>query len=494
MVTGAMANPSPGDNLAGFILHEEIGEGGMGVVWSATQVSLGRLAAVKIVRDDLARDEQFLERFVSEARVAASLDNPNVVAVYDAGEVDGVLYMAMALVEGTDLRDLIASNGSLKPQDAVAVLDQAAAGLQAVHDAGLIHRDVKPANILVRSSDGKAMLTDFGLARAADASKATRTGMVVGTLDYIAPEQIEGGAIDQRVDIYSLGAVLYESLTGELPFKRSNAAAQMHAHLTEEPPRPSDHDPDLKPFDSVIAKAMAKNPAERPADALALSALAREALGEEPKLTRGFQDTVLESAAAIPVRPRSERRSSRSTLRKPVPAKGGQGETVMVASEAAPSRGRSGIVAAMALVACLAIAGLVIVALGGRGSESPKTTVEAKAETKPRTEPQTVTVERTVTTKPEPKPGPSDDWPGGSGYTTILASLGSQSEAVSEAAQATGRGLSAGVLYSSDYSSLRPGYWVVFSGSFQSESEASRRAIRAQSLGYSDAYPRFVSR
>jgi len=243
----------------------------MGVVWAATQISLDRTVALKVVRSELAADAEFRDRFVTESRIAASLEDPNVVSVYDAGEESEILFLAMAFVAGTDLRALLRERGSLDPQSAVAVISQVASGLKAVHNAGLVHRDVKPANVLIRARDGEALLTDFGLARAVNASKITRTGMLIGTLDYMAPEQIEGKRVDGRSDVYSLGAVLYEALTGNPPFTRETIAAQMHAHLNDPPPRPSQHDPSLERFDPLIASALSKDPAKRPDDPAAFA-------------------------------------------------------------------------------------------------------------------------------------------------------------------------------------------------------------------------------
>ena len=281
-----------GDEIAGCRLDELIGEGGMGVVWKATQVSLDRTVAMKIVRPEFAASEDYRERFVAESRFAASLEDTNVVSIHDAGEDDGDLFLVMSFVEGTDLRALLDSSGSLDPSSAVAVISQVASGLQAVHDAGLVHRDVKPANVLIRERDGEALLTDFGVARAAEATQLTRTGMLVGTLDYMAPEQIEGEELDGAADIYSLGAVLFEALTGEPPFTRKTVAAQINAHLNLPPPKPSEHDPELLAFDSVIESALSKDPADRPPSALAFAEAARAALGEEAKTTARFRDTV----------------------------------------------------------------------------------------------------------------------------------------------------------------------------------------------------------
>ncbi len=479
-----------GDVIAGYRLDELIGEGGMGVVWAATQISLDRTVALKVVRSELAADSEFRDRFVTESRIAASLEDPNVVSVYDAGEESEILYLAMSFIEGTDLRALLRERGSLDPQSAVAVISQVALGLKAVHDAGLVHRDVKPANVLIRSRDGKAMLTDFGLARAVNASKITRTGMLIGTLDYMAPEQIEGKRIDGRSDVYSLGAVLYETLVGKPPFAGETVAAQIHAHLSEPPPRPSEHDPSLAGFDSLIVSALSKDPGERPDGPVALAEAARTVMGGEASTTGGFREAVTEVSEAS-AQTRVHRRRAAPAHRDPRADDGARTTTSEAASASKP---RTWLIGTSVAVAALALAALLAVALLPGGSTGSDATTPEATVASP--EPQTVTVERTVqrdTSVATAPPLSTGDWPSGSGYTAILASVGSRSEAESKAALATSKGLDAGLLYSSDYSSLRPGYWVVFSGTFQSQTEASQRASRAQDLGYSDAYPRFVA-
>ena len=240
-----------------------IGEGGMGLVWEAEQVSLSRMVALKLIRAELAADPDFRTRFQKEARVAASIDHPNVVTVFDSGEVDGKLFISMALIEGPSVRELIAAEGSVKPKRAVAILAQAAAGLDAAHAAGLVHRDVKPSNILLSIKHDRALITDFGIAKARDASRSTNTGVVIGTPLYVAPEQIQGGTVDARSDVYSLGVVFYEMLAGLPPFEKETVVATMWAHLNEAPPQASAVKGVPSSVDQVIAKAMAKDPSER---------------------------------------------------------------------------------------------------------------------------------------------------------------------------------------------------------------------------------------
>ncbi|MGZ8676771.1 MAG: serine/threonine-protein kinase, partial [Solirubrobacterales bacterium] len=244
---------------------EEIGRGGMGIVYRAVEVDLGRQVALKLVTPDLAGDEDFRRRFQQEARTAASIDHPNVIPIYDAGEEDGQLYLAMRFVEGTDLDTLISREGPLEAARAAAIVDQIGAALDAAHARGLVHRDIKPGNALVSGEREHVYLSDFGLTKAAGgASGLTGTGMWVGTLDYVAPEQVRDEDIDARADVYALGGVLFQALTGSIPFDRKSDPAKLFAHLNDAPPRPSDSRPGLPAeIDGVVARAMAKDPAER---------------------------------------------------------------------------------------------------------------------------------------------------------------------------------------------------------------------------------------
>ena len=270
-----------GDNLGGYRLIRIVGEGGMGVVWEAEQVSLARRVALKVVRPAFAAETEYRERFQNEARIAGSLDHPNIVTVFDASEVDGHVFLSMALVEGPSIREVLNAEGSLAPARAVSVVTEVAAGLAAAHATGLVHRDVKPSNILLDVAAGRAVITDFGIAKALDATRATSTGQMLGTLNYMAPEQLQGGQIDARVDVYSLGAVLYELLTGKAPFARDTHAATMWAHVNDEPPKPSLVPGVPEALDAVAAKAMAKIPSERYETASELALAAAVAVGSE---------------------------------------------------------------------------------------------------------------------------------------------------------------------------------------------------------------------
>jgi serine/threonine protein kinase len=258
-----------GTTFAGFRIERTLGHGGMGIVYLAREVRLDRDVALKVIRSELAGDDHFRARFREESRTAASIEHPRVVTVFGAGERDGLLYVSMQYVPGRDLGRLIASRGALSADRAASTLAEVADGLDAVHAAGLVHRDVKPANVLVAEpgpgDDGpSAYLTDFGLAKiAASTSGLTATGEVIGTVDYMAPEQIEGRRVDARTDVYALGCVLFHALTGDVPFPERESSAKMWAHLNEPPPAVTSGDGGRAVLDPVIRRAMAKDPAHR---------------------------------------------------------------------------------------------------------------------------------------------------------------------------------------------------------------------------------------
>src|SRR5688500_17516017 len=266
-----MTDPLIGTQLGNYEIESVIGRGGMGVVYAARDIALERRVALKVLAPGFAEDESFRARFERESRLAASLDHPNVVPLFDAGEKDGRLYIAMRFVAGTDLKKVIEEEGPLAPDRVASMIKQIASALDEAHAAGLIHRDVKPPNVLItpfgegaRRSE-HAYLTDFGVTkRSGSQTGMTQTGAFVGTIDYIAPEQIEGKELDHRTDVYSLGCVAYEALTGDAPFAKDSDVAVMYAHLMD--PRPSvlEKRPDLpEALDAVMQKVMARDPQER---------------------------------------------------------------------------------------------------------------------------------------------------------------------------------------------------------------------------------------
>jgi hypothetical protein len=289
---------SRGTVIAGFRLDELVGEGGMGVVWKARQLDLDRVVALKLIQPDKSGDRDFLERFQREARLAASIDHPNVVPVHGAGEENGVWYIAMRYVDGTDLGEYLRSrNSPLPPPEAARVISRVADGLDAAHSAGLVHRDVKPANILL-DAQLHPYLTDFGLTKQiASQSNATRTGVWIGSVNYAAPEQIESRPVDARTDVYSLGCVLFEALTRRLPYARDSEMAVMYAKVHEPPLLPGQLDPRLpREFDEVIQRALARNAGDRYSSAGDLGRAATAAANGER--ATGPERTVARGAAA----------------------------------------------------------------------------------------------------------------------------------------------------------------------------------------------------
>ena len=265
--------------VGGYRLVEPIGEGGTSVVYRAEHVRLGRAAALKLLTPALG-EADFRERFLRESRLAASLDHPSIVPVYDAGEADDVLYIAMQHIDGSDLKALLVAEGRLPVRRALRIVTQIASALDAAHARGLVHRDVKPANILVGAND-RAFLSDFGVVKELASSGRTRTGGFVGTIDYCAPEQIEGRDVDARADVYALACVFYECIVGTSPFRRSSDVATLNAHLHAPPPRFSKAAPDLPPaLEPVLAKALAKSPLDRYASCGELVTALRTAVAE----------------------------------------------------------------------------------------------------------------------------------------------------------------------------------------------------------------------
>jgi class 3 adenylate cyclase/ABC-type branched-subunit amino acid transport system substrate-binding protein len=253
-----------GSMVSNYRIERQLGSGAMGTVYLARDVLLDRLVAIKLLAAELARDERFRTRFLRESRTAARLDHPGIVPIHAAGEADGTLFLAMRYVEGADLRQIIKREAPLDADRVVDIVRQVAEALDAAHEAGLVHRDVKPGNIMVDNA-GRAYLCDFGLAKhSSTVNSLTRESAFVGTIDYIAPEQIQGGSVDGRADEYALGCVLYESLTGCPPFHRDSDLAVVFAHLKEPPPLPTALRPELADgIDAVVSRALAKHPAQR---------------------------------------------------------------------------------------------------------------------------------------------------------------------------------------------------------------------------------------
>jgi hypothetical protein len=289
--------------VGGFVIESVAGRGGMGIVYRARQHEPGRVVALKVIAPELAGDPSFQERFKSEGRIAARLEHPNVIPVYAVGEDRGVLYIAMRFVVGTDLRTVIKEEGRVEPRRAAVLVDQVAQALDEAHRHGLVHRDVKPANILITAAGGRehVYLTDFGLSRQVAASQAiTATGEFVGTVDYVAPEQVRGERVDARTDVYSLGCVLFHALTARVPYPEGNQLAKLYAHDSQPPPSVRECIPELPAaLDAVLARAMAKAPDQRYQSAGDLGAAALAAVGAAP-LTRAERTVAAGEAAPRP--------------------------------------------------------------------------------------------------------------------------------------------------------------------------------------------------
>jgi hypothetical protein len=276
--------PRIGTVFAGYRIEGICGRGGMSIVYRAQNPRLGNAVALKLLTPELAADETFRERFVRESRIAASIPHPHIIPIYDAGDAEGVLYIAMRYVDGPELKALARSR-ELSPARALDLAGQVAGALDAAHERGLIHRDVKPANILIEpSSQGEdhAYLTDFGLTKHVESSSGiTGSGHFVGTIDYMAPEQIEGRDVDARADVYALACLVFECLAGTPPFRRDTEVAVLWAHMRDEPPVLSAVRPELGDgADDVLRRGLSKDPAERPRSCGELVSEVRQELGE----------------------------------------------------------------------------------------------------------------------------------------------------------------------------------------------------------------------
>jgi YVTN family beta-propeller protein len=349
----------------------------MGVVYRATHLVLDHLVALKVISPALAADERFRRRFAEESRIAVSIRHPNVVPIHDAGEEDGLLYVTMDLIDGTDLRGVLHREGPLDPRHAATIIDDVASALDAAHKRGLVHRDVKPANILIEAGDQHVYLTDFGLARQVDANTGvTATGAFVGTLDYVAPEQIRGERVDARADVYALGCVLFELLTGNTPFAaRDDKVAKMYAHLEEDPPSLRVLRPDLPPaLDPVLKRALAKDPADRFPSAGDL-ARAVDAAVEGGETMEAERSVGIGAAAPGPpeATTTAERLRGESTVAAPPP------EAVSDSTIPGPQRrSRGGFFVLGGIVLAVIVVVIVLTTGGGGGNGSTPTNTAGK--------------------------------------------------------------------------------------------------------------------
>src|SRR5262245_2088065 len=277
-----------------YRIERVLGRGGMGVVYLAHQIVLDRMVALKLLAPELVENDRFRERFLSESRLAASLDHPNIVPIFDAGEVEGRLYIAMRYVEGSDLRQLLNEEGALDPAQAIALLAPIADALDTAHAKGLVHRDVKPSNVLIDQA-GRPYLADFGLSKRASEQGLVESSDFGGSVDYVSPEEIERSPVDGRADVYALACVLHECVIGRPPYRRGSPLATLFAHLNDPPPRTGG------PIDPVLPSALAKNPSERYETCACLVAAARDALGVPEVVVVRDRRPLLLAAVAIAV-------------------------------------------------------------------------------------------------------------------------------------------------------------------------------------------------
>jgi eukaryotic-like serine/threonine-protein kinase len=395
-----------------YRLIEQIGEGGMATVYRALDLRLGRIVAVKVLHSHYAGDDPFLQRFQQEAEFAASLGaHPNVVAIYDIGQDGTTRYIVMELVEGRSLKELIRERAPFSVVEAFAIGRQVASALDFAHKRGLVHRDVKPQNIMV-TPEGMAKVTDFGIARSVSASQLTRTGMVIGTVHYFSPEQAQGKPAGPPSDIYSLGIILYEMLTGHLPFDADTPIGIAMQHLHSEPPSPWDYNPDL-PARAVITvlRALEKDPERRYRDAAELAA----ALGEVPPRDAVGTTTVVPIVdSAVPQQTATFRVEEPAPATAPLPRR----STSPRGSAATPVNQRRNILLALGAVLVLAAvaAGAFFLAgglqAGGvKPTLTPTVTATPTPKKKPTVAPTFTAVAVAATTTPTPKPVPPTDTP-----------------------------------------------------------------------------------
>src|SRR5579875_1934030 len=260
-----LSRPPAGHLLDGrYRVDSWLARGGMATVYLGTDTRLDRTVALKIAHPEVASDPEFAQRFIAEARAVARLSSPNVVAVYDQGSDEGLLYLAMEYVPGRTLRELLRASGRLSPRDALDIIEGVLSGLAAAHEAGIIHRDVKPENVLINAA-GAVKVADFGLARALGGGDLTRTGMIIGTAAYLAPEQVARSMSDARTDVYAAGVMLFEMLTGRQPHAGGSPLEVAHKHVDEPVPAPSSLVPGLPAaLDELVTRATSRSPAQPP--------------------------------------------------------------------------------------------------------------------------------------------------------------------------------------------------------------------------------------
>ncbi len=347
-----------GIDFGGCRVEELIGRGGMGVVYRGVDLRLDRPVAIKLIATEHATDEGVRRRFEREAQLTAAIDHPNVIPVYAAGEQDGHLYLVMRYVAGTDLHLLLAERGRLAPAEAARIVNDLSGALDAAHAGGLVHRDIKPANVLLAGKH--VYLTDFGITRAVDSgTRFTDSDEWVGTVDYMSPEHLRGGATDARSDVYSLGCLLHTALTGSPPFRRPTAAATILAHIEDRPPRASETPGVPRAFDAVLARALAKDAGERYRSAGELGAAALAAVEGQATVVRPRSPKAITRTLA----PEGDERTRVQPAPPPTPA---TDATARLRFFADRHRGR----VLLGAVALLAAVAAVIIASANLGSRT----------------------------------------------------------------------------------------------------------------------------
>lgn len=493
--------PTLGDVVGGFRIEGELGRGGMGIVYLAFQENLRRKVALKVIASELAGDATYRARFEREARLAAAIDHPNVVPVFEAGSADGQLFLAMRYVEGTDLRTVLARQGPLDVERASRITEQLGAALDAAHAKGLTHRDVKPANVLLAGSksDFHVYLTDFGLTKEASSKSSglTQTDQWMGTVDYVAPEQMDGGPVDARTDVYALGCVLFEMLAGRVPY-RGTLQQKMFGHATGASPSLAREAPGVaNQFDPVVERSMAKDPAGRYPSAgdlgrAAIGAAREEAITEPERSVATGEAAVGMAVAESPANPYA----ATEPVAGRTPRPGSSATARLTSGDSRRTR--------RAVLGGLAVLLLLGLGFGGSmlitgGSDPPGSKPSAERSEPARVAPNTQgeadsdpsTRSRTRAKTPTPPESSPTSWPaGGSGYTVILASERQREDAERKARAVGGEGI--GVLNSNDFDSLNPGYWVAYAGRHQSKAEAADTLEFFRRQGFTDAYVKFV--
>jgi hypothetical protein len=498
-----------GEVFSGHSVDAVLGRGGMGVVYRVTDLRLNRLAALKVIAPGLSADDDFRRRFQRESQLAASVRHPHVVPIFQAGEADGLLYVTMELIEGADLRTLIAERRRLDPGTACEALVQVAGALDAAHARGLVHRDVKPANILVRSDAPlHSYLTDFGLTkRTSSQSGITKTGLFVGTVDYASPEQIKGGSVDARSDVYALGCVLFEMLAGQPPFRRENEYATIYAH-TDTPPPALDGFVTGVPgaLETVVRRALEKDPADRFPSAgdfgrAASAAIAGRMLSEPERTVavgRAAPHTGPDTppqASVAPATPAPQPPPAPAPPPQYVPEhppqRAPEHQTAVLAGQR-----RGGWVPALVAMAALllviggATAAILLTRSSGGGRQGGVASQPLPAQQPAAGAATTPAPSATTQGVPQPAAAPTQAAPAG-GYIAQFGYFGRRFNAFRAARLARSHGLSAKILSSSRYAGPPPGGWVVYDGFFNTRAEAQAVVDRS---GVAGAFVRKVTR